>query len=475
MIGNLLKKLKKKLNYLFKFKQQKNKNMEKQKQELSRLMPQVPELEEVVLGAILLESESFDLVNAFLKWQHFYKHEHAIVYRIIQSLAEKNSPINILTVSQQLKVTGELEMVGGSYFVSSLTNRIASAANIEYDARVIVEKYLLRRQIEIGQSLINRAYEPSADPFKIMDYGSNELSQLLDGLETKKAKSVEQLKDEVISECEDALISNKSSGIPISIKGLQNLTNGWQPGLIIYAARPSMGKTAGALEFGIHPAKLNIPVLMFSQETSATKLVSRQMSKESFIYSNKIINKSLDRRDLDLLKKSSQSLNNVPLYIDDTPGLSLTAIRSKSYRMVREKGIKLIIIDYLQLMEGEGNTREQEISKISRGLKKLSMELNIPIIALSQLSRQVEGRSDKIPQLSDLRESGAIEQDADMIIFPYRPEYYNIKDYETENGIIPTNGLMLQIVAKNKDGALGEVKCRWIAEYTAIVNWDDKP
>jgi replicative DNA helicase len=275
-------------------------------------------------------------------------------------------------------------------------------------------------------------------------------------------------------DCFKSLNEDKPSGIPISIHNLQKQTNGWKNGnLIILAARPAMGKTAVALDYAYYPAKNNIPIAFFSLEMTGKELAGRLMSKESGINSQKINNNLIDTYELTKLRSDCLTFKDLPLYIDDTPALSITRLRSKALRMKREFNIKMIIIDYLQLMDGSDSkdSREQEISKISRGLKKLAKELDLPIIALSQLSRQVELRPSKKPQLSDLRDSGAIEQDADMVIFLLRPEYYEMKSYLYGNEEIDTQGLMVHIVAKFRGGITGEIKNKWIAETTSIDNF----
>jgi len=447
--------------------------------EVGKLQPQAIELEEAVLGAVLLESDAFFVVSTILKEEHFYKEQNGLIFKAVMQLAAKNERIDILTVSQQLKRNGDLEVVGGSYYVSALTNRIASSANIEYHARIVAQKFISRQMILLSTQVIMRAYEEGTDCFDLIDFSNSETTKLLNGFESKQAMQIGIIKEQVIANCKQALFNEKPTGVPIKLTPLQKNTNGWRKSnLIILAARPGMGKTAVALDFAYQPAKLhNIPVALFSLEMSKLELCGRIMSAESGITSQKINNNTTNPDELNAVINDSKVLDGVPLYIDDTAALSLVRLRSKAYRLVMEQGVQLIVIDYLQLMSGSGDegNREQEISVISRGLKALAKELDIPIIALSQLSRQVENRPGhgKKPQLSDLRESGAIEQDADMVIFLYRPAYYGI-DYYDHYGeeFHDTSQLMILVIAKFRGGALGDIKARWIGETTSIHDWD---
>lgn len=446
-----------------------------------KMQPSDSDMEDAVLGAMLLQADSFDLIIPILKEKHFYKEQNGLIYRAMIEIAQNNGAIDILTVTKQLKINGTLEIVGGSYYVSSLTDRIASAANIETHARIIIQNYMLREMILIGTNMIKQAYEDQTDPFELIDWSGAQLSALLDGIESKNARSIGAVKEEIIESCKEALTSEKQNGVPISINSMQNHTNGWRPGnLIVLAGRPGMGKTAVALDYAYYPATQGLPTAVFSLEMTAQELTARVISRLSHISSQKINNHATDTYELSAIIKDAKTLDGVPLYIDDTPSLSIQRLRSKAFRLVREKGIKLIVVDYLQLMEGadeDSFNREQEISKITRGLKKLARELEIPIIALSQLSRETEKRvgGAKRPQLSDLRESGSIEQDADMIIFLLRPEYYGITEYEHGGVMLNTHQLLVQIIAKYRNGALADIKTRWIGSTTSITDWDKNP
>jgi replicative DNA helicase len=440
--------------------------------EIGKLQPQAIELEEAVLGSVLLESEAFDTISSICKVEHFYKEQNGLIFKAILSLASKHEPIDILTVSQELKRTGDLELVGGSYYVSSLTNRIASTANIERHARIVAQMYYKREMILIGTRMIQQAYEDSTDCFDLIDNAANEIASILNDIEVKQALKLSDLRDKVLESCAEAINSDKPSGVPIPHKVMQKHTNGWRNGhLIIVAARPGMGKTAGALEYAYEAAKKGYPTAFFSLEMPATELAGRIMSRESYVSSQKINNNTIDKFELARVINDTYSFDKIPLYIDDTPAMNIIRLRSKAHRLMREKGIKLLVVDYLQLMDGLQNesTREQVVSGISRGLKVLARELNIPIIALSQLSRQVENRpgAAKRPQLSDLRDSGSIEQDADMVIFYYRPEYYGI---EVDENNQPTRNLLIKIIAKYRGGQCGDIDAKFYGETMRITD-----
>jgi replicative DNA helicase len=442
---------------------------------IGKVQPQSVDTEKHLIGSIILYQESYDLVSALLRPEHFYNEQHGMIYKACQNLIINAKPIDYLTIATELKRVGEYELVGGGYYIMSLTNDVSTAANIETHAAIIVEKYLLRETIRLGTQMIQKAYEDSTDCFDLIDWSGTEINNMLNVIEIKQAKKIEQLSSEVLEDCFKSLSEDKPTGVPISLHALQKQTNGWRKGnLIILAARPAMGKTAVALDYAYHPAKNGTPVGFFSLEMTGKELAGRLMSKESGISSQKINNNLVDTYELTALRKDCLTFKDLPLYIDDTPALSIQRLRSKALRMKREFGIQMIIIDYLQLMDGSNDkdNREQEISKISRGLKKLSKELDIPIIALSQLSRIVESRPSKKPQLSDLRDSGAIEQDADIVIFLLRPEYYEIERYLYGNEEIDTSGLMIHIIAKFRGGVTGEVRNRWIGETTSIADWN---
>ena len=443
--------------------------------ENGKIQPQSVEIEKHLIGSIILYQESYDTISALLRPEHVYNEQHGLIYKACQSLIANTKPIDYLTIATELKRVGEYELVGGGYYIMSLTNDVSTAANIETHAAIIVQKFLLRETIRLSTNLIKMAYEDSTDCFDLIDYAGTEINNLLNVIEIKQAKKLEQLSNEVLADCFKSLTEEVPTGVPISLHALNKQTNGWRKGnLIILAARPAMGKTAVALDYAYYPATKGKAIGFFSLEMTGKELAGRLMSKESGISSQKINNNIVNTYELSALKKDCLTFKDLPLYIDDTPALSIQRLRSKALRMKREFGIEMLIIDYLQLMDGASSkdNREQEISKISRGLKKLAKELDIPIIALSQLSRQVENRPSKKPQLSDLRDSGAIEQDADMVIFLLRPEYYEIEQYLYGNEPMTTEGLMVHIIAKFRGGVTGEIRNRWIGETTSIMDWD---
>jgi len=440
--------------------------------EIGKLPPQVIELEEAVLGAMLLESESVEIVIQILSAESFYKEQNGKVFSAIKRLYKKHEPIDILTVIQELKNKSDLEIAGGAFYVSSLTNRIGSSANIEFHARIVEQKYMQRQVIEISSRLIKLAYEDQTDVFDLITKADNEFINLINKIHRDKIEDIDSIVKKQILEIRESITSGIVPGIKTSITALNNQTGGWQNGdLIILAGRPGMGKTSAALDFALYPSLNGIPAAIFSLEMSKGQLANRVISLISYIPVQKIVTKKLTIHDVDLLDKDGAILNDVPLYIDDTPGLTMLELEAKARKLKREKNIELLVVDYLQLMTGDGGNREQELSKISRGLKRLAKELNIPVIALSQLSRAVESRPDKKPQLSDLRESGAIEQDADMVIFCFRPEYYGFPDYELGGQVYPANQLFIFIISKFRQGLPGEIKAKWIGELTKVDNY----
>ncbi len=445
--------------------------------EMGKLPPQAVELEEAVLGAMLLEREALSTVIDILSKEAFYKEQNGRVFAAMVALFNRSEPVDILTVTQELKRTGELELVGGAYYVSALTNRIASAANIEFHARIVAQKYLQRELIRLSTETIKVAYEDSTDVFELLDETTKNIFEILDSNVRKQHDKMSTLIAKALVEIEVA--SNQKEGllgVPSGFTSLDRITGGWQKSdLLILAARPGMGKTAFVVSMAKNAAvEFNKPVAIFSLEMSSLQLVKRLISSETEIAQDKILKGNLDNHEFVQLNERIKKLSVAPLYIDDTPALSVFELRAKARRLKENQKVELIIIDYLQLMSGgadaKGN-REQEISHISRNLKSLSKELEIPIIALSQLSRQVENRpgGSKRPQLSDLRESGAIEQDADMVMFIYRPEYYGL---EVDENNEPTRGKAELIIAKNRHGALDTVKLRFIGQYAKFADLD---
>ena len=446
-------------------------------QQHGKVPPQAVDLEEAVLGALMLEKDALTEVIDILQPGSFYKDAHNRIYASIQRLFQRSEPIDLLTVKNDLQKEGELEMVGGAYYLAQLTNKISSAANIEYHSRIISQKYIQRELIRISSETIRDAYDETTDVFTLLDNAEKNLFQVAEGNIRKNyddmASLIKQAKDKIK---EAASKGEGINGVPSGFTRLDTLTAGWQPGdLLILAARPGMGKTAFVLSVARNiTVDFGLAAAVFSLEMSSLQLVTRLMVSESELSSDSIKKGTLKDHEWEQLNKKISKLSEAPLFIDDTPALSIFELRAKARRLKAQHDIQIIIIDYLQLMtaggEGGGN-REQEISFISRSLKSIAKELKIPIIALSQLSRAVETRGgDKRPQLSDLRESGAIEQDADMVMFLYRPEYYNITQNEDGNSLL---GIGEVIVAKHRNGALENIPLRFTSKLAKFENLDD--
>lgn len=445
---------------------------------LGKLPPQAIDVEEAVLGALMLDRDSLATVIDSLKPETFYKHEHQRIFAVIHSLFGDSKPVDLLTVSQELRKRGELDLVGGPQYITSLTNRVASTANIEYHARILNQKQIQRELIKVSSEIIKDAYEEGTDALELLDKAEKNLFAVAEGNIKKNFSKMSELISEAKKQIEKAGQQQDGlSGVPSGFLGLDRMTAGWQRSdLVILAARPGMGKTAFVLSMARNAAvSFNRPTAVFSLEMSSVQLVMRLISAETDLSSEKLRKGHLAEHEWHQLDTKIRELSEAPIFIDDTPALSIFELRAKARRLKANHDIQMIIIDYLQLMtsgtEGRGGNREQEISTISRSLKGIAKELDIPIIALSQLSRNVEQRGgSKVPQLSDLRESGAIEQDADMVLFIYRPEYYNIE--ETEEGL-PTNGLAEIHIAKHRNGALGVVPLQFIGTLGKFADYQD--
>jgi len=446
-----------------------------------KVPPQARDLEEAVLGAIMLEKNALDAVVDILKPECFYVDAHQRIYRAMKSLANKSQPIDILTVVEELRTMEELEMVGGAFFVTRLTNTVVSSANIEAHARIILQKFIQRELIRISGEIIGDAYEDSADVFDLLDDAESKLFEITNNHLRKNFDTIDSVLVKTIQRIEDMRHKNEEvTGVPSGFRTLDQVTYGWQnTDLIILAARPAVGKTAFALNLvrnaALSPIK-KTPVAFFSLEMSSGQLVQRILSAESEIWLEKIARGKLEEHEMkQLYAKGIQRLAEAPIFIDDTPALNIFELRAKCRRLKNKHNIGMVIIDYLQLMSGSNDNkngnREQEISSISRNLKGLAKELNIPIIALSQLSRAVETRKEgnKMPQLSDLRESGAIEQDADMVMFLYRPEYYDINQNEMGES---NRGETHVRIAKHRNGSLETVKLRAMLHIQKFVEDD---
>ncbi|MBS4058365.1 MAG: replicative DNA helicase [Bacteroidales bacterium] len=441
-----------------------------------RIPPQAIDLEEVVLGAMMLEKDAVNAVIDILKPEVFYKDGHQKIAEAIQNLFVKSEPIDILTVTNELRSMGDLEMIGGPYYISQLTNRVVSGANIEFHARIILQKHIQRELIRISSDIIKDAYEDTTDVFDLLDKAEQGLFAVSESNLRRSFFTMPDLIKQAIQDIESARNAETNlRGVPSGYTDLDRITSGWQKSdLIILAARPSMGKTAFALNIARNIAvDFNRPVAFFSLEMSSIQLVTRLISSDTELPAEKLRKGDLAEHEWQQLHTKIAPLVKAKLFIDDTPQLSVFELRAKCRRLKQQHNIQMVFIDYLQLMttggENKGN-REQEISNISRSLKSLAKELDIPVLALSQLSRNVESRpGSKKPILSDLRESGAIEQDADMVIFIYRPEYYNITDDGEGNSV---KGLATINIAKHRNGKLGDVDLKFIGQFARFTELD---
>ncbi|MCC8173418.1 MAG: replicative DNA helicase [Odoribacter sp.] len=443
--------------------------------EYGKIPPQAIDLEEAVLGALMLERDAFAVVGDLLTPECFYKETHQNIFKAIHQLFINDDPVDLYTVSEKLKANGELEQVGGYYYLSQLTSRVASAVHIEFHARIIVQKHIQRKLIGVCTELQEMAYDDATDIADLIDKAQKSVFDIADGNIRKETSEIAPVIEEAIRSIEAAgKRPDGISGIPAGFTALDEVTSGWQKSdLIIIAARPAMGKTAFVLSMARNMAvTYNHAVAIFSLEMSSVQLVNRLIASETELGSEKIKNGRLTEDEWKHLHSKIKALISAPLYVDDTPALSIFELRAKCRRLKQKHDIKVIIIDYLQLMTAgadmRGN-REQEVSMISRQLKIIAKELNIPVLALSQLNRGVEQRTGdaKKPMLSDLRESGAIEQDADMVLFIHRPEKYGIL---TDAQGMSLKGIADIIIAKHRNGAVGEIQLRFKDELTQFCD-----
>ncbi len=440
-----------------------------------KLPPQAPDLEQAVLGAMMLEKNAVNEAIDILQPESFYVDAHRRIFAAIQHLFRTDQAIDILTVTQELKKRAELDIVGGAFYISQLTGRVASSANVQFHARIISQKHIMREMIRISAGTIRDAYDESTDVFELLDRTEQEMFAVTSGNLKRNYEPMSDLIQGAIAQIEATKSRGGGmSGVPTGFTQLDKLTAGWQPSdMIIVAARPAMGKTAFVLSMARNIAvEHKQAVAVFSLEMSSTQLVTRLISSESGISSEKLRKGELNDGEFATLHEQIAQLANAPLFIDDTPALNIFELRAKCRRLKSQHDVQLIIIDYLQLMtsgsdSNRSGNREQEISSISRSIKSIAKELNVPIIALSQLSRAVETRGgDKRPMLSDLRESGAIEQDADLVCFLYRPEYYKI----LEDNYGSTIGIGEVIVAKHRNGAIDNVRLRFISDLAKFTD-----
>jgi replicative DNA helicase len=434
-------------------------------EEHGRIPPQALDFEESVLGAMLIEKEPLNMVMEILKPEAFYKESHQLIFSAVQQLFAKLEPVDTLTVVEQLRRNGHIEEVGGPAYIAQLTRKVLSAANAEYHARIILQKFIQRELIQLSSEVIRKAYEDTTDVFDLLNIAEERLFAVSENHLRHNMNSLPKLLQTARENIEKASkMENNLSGVPSGFTELDRKTSGWQNSdLIIVAARPAMGKTAFVLSLARNLAvSNNRPVAFFSLEMSSVQIATRLLASESQVSSDKIRKGLLDEDEKSRINHALNTLSEAPIYIDDTPALSVFELRTKCRRLKQKNNVELIVIDYMQLMTGSSETagtREQEISGISRSIKALAKELNVPIICLSQLSRNVEKRpGNSRPQLSDLRESGSIEQDADIVIFLYRAEYY---DLQPENGVPGSTEI---IISKHRNGPVGSVHLKFIDE-----------
>ena len=450
--------------------------------EKGKLQPQALDLEEAVLGAMMIDKKGIDEVIDLLQPDAFYKDAHKHIFEAILQLFSESQPVDLLTVSAQLKRNAKLELAGGDYYLIQLTQKITSSAHVEFHSRIILQKFIQRSLIRISSEIIEDSYDETTDVFDLLDKAETKLYEVSQGNIKRSSETAQSLVLQAKARIEEIAKKEGLSGIPSGFAMLDKITSGWQPSdLIIIAARPGMGKTAFVLSMARNIAiDFGQPVAIFSLEMASVQLITRLISSETGLSSEKLRTGKLEKHEWEQLSVKVKNLEKAPLFIDDSPSLSIFDLRAKARRLASQHGIKLIIVDYLQLMTAGGSNgkgignREQEISTISRNLKALAKELSIPVIALSQLSRAVETRSttSKRPMLSDLRESGAIEQDADIVSFIYRPEYYKLTEWDDEEQS-PTQGQAEFIIAKHRNGSLENIRLKFIGNLGKFDNLED--
>ncbi|MFV0346714.1 MAG: replicative DNA helicase [Bacteroidales bacterium] len=442
--------------------------------QIGKIPPQAIDVEQAVLGALMLERDAYSSVGGIIKADSFYKDEHRKIFETIVSLSGRNQPIDLLVVTQELKDKGLIDEIGGASYITKLTSLVASAAHIEFHARIIAQKYIQRELIRVSREILEKAYDDSEDIEDLINFSESSLLEVAEDRMKGEVLTISQVLEEAAAQIEaNSQKPDGMSGAPSGFAALDKITSGWQPtDLIIVAARPSMGKTAFVLSMARNMVvEHKLRVGFFSLEMSSLQLVNRLIASETGLGSEKIKTGKLSKEEWDILHEKIRVLQDAKLYIDDTPALSVFDFRAKCRRLKQQHGLDVVIIDYLQLMTAgvKVGSREQEVSTISRSLKAIAKEHNVPILALSQLNRSVESREGKKPQLSDLRESGAIEQDADIVSFIHRPEYYGI--HEDENGNSLKNVAEI-ILAKHRNGAIGTVNLQFIKNLARFQDFD---
>ena len=448
-------------------------NQNKQKSaEILRIPPQSLMAEEALLGGVMLENEALTQVTDYVKEEDFYRPGNREIFKSILALGKNHEPIDLVTVADHLKQRQKLDAVGGSGYLSSLVDNVHTAANLTAYARIVKNKSLLRSLINTSTDIIEKSYGEIEDVDTLVDQAEKAILEVARNRGQSEVSPVDEVVKESFAAIDAAYRSNSTlTGIPTGFDKIDKLTNGLQRSdLIIIAGRPSMGKTSFALNIAqnsaAHPDS-NSRVIFFSLEMSKVQLATRMLCSQSEIDANSLRGGMLKDEDWPRLSAAASEVSELPIYIDDTSAITVMEMRAKARRLKNDQGLDLVVVDYLQLMRGDGESREREISEISRSLKAMAKELDVPVIALSQLNRSVESRPDKRPQLSDLRESGAIEQDADVIMFVYRDEVYN-KD-------TPENAGMAEIlIRKQRNGPTGVAELRFFGKFTTFRNLDKR-
>lgn len=442
----------------------------------SKQPPSAPEVEMSVLGAMLIENDAVPKAIEVLKPESFYEKKNRVIFEAMSSLYEADEPIDTVSIYEELKKSGKVDEAGGAAYLGKLTQEISSAANVDYHARIVLEKWILRQLITASMDIARNAYEGTEDVFDLLDAAESKIFQISEEGIKESFKSMDKAVKEALELIEAIHSKNISSfSVPSGFFELDEILGGFQKSdLIIIAARPSMGKTAFAMSAARNSAiEHNTPIGIFSLEMSTIQLATRLISAEARINAHNVRTGKFRAEEGAKISRTVHKLSKAPIYIDDTPGISILELRAKARRLKNEKNCGLIIVDYLQLVNPSNSmeSREREISSISRSLKALAKELNLPVIALSQLNRAVESRTDKRPMLSDLRESGSIEQDADVVLFLYRPEMYQIQTFSSgDMQGESTEGIAEVIVGKQRNGPTGEVKLKFIKDYARFEN-----
>lgn len=446
---------------------------------LGKLPPQALDLEESILGALLIEKNAIIQVAEFLRSEHFYSDQHSEIYKAIMDLFTKGDPIDMRTVVASLRKGGKLEITGGAFYIAELTSKVSSASNIEYHSRIIIELSMKRELILIASEIHSKAYDDTIDVFELKDFAHGRIEMMdEDNSGSKNMKSVKQIVPEAFKNLQSRM-SGVITGISSGFVDLDRIIFGWRPGLlVVIGGRPAMGKSVFGFQAVYTAAKqFNVPVGAFSMEMTAIEQVDRHLCADSEIESDKIKHgNNISGYEFERISSHYGKLADCPYYIDESPALHISDLRARARRMVNKFGVKIILVDYIQLMRGklagEQINRDQELGNITRGLKAIAKENNITVLAISMLSRAVEQRGgDKRPQLSDLRESGSIEADADIVMFLYRPEYYKIT---TDTDGYPTHGLAEVIVAKHRGGNVDTAKLRFVGKFTKFMDWQQE-